>query len=99
MPQACPNVVTTPTKRPKASVFGIPGCPLLQCSAAEYWHQTVFPSQEGPFLCYARCETLTEGGQPWRSSKFACPTYRVNRRGMSSSQSSFCTSTPNTKDP
>jgi hypothetical protein len=30
---------------------------------------------------------LTKGGQPWRSSKFVCPIYPVNRRPRSSSPS------------
>jgi hypothetical protein len=44
-------------------------------------------STQGTFFGFAMlCQTVTEGGQLWRSSKFACPTYRVNRRLKSSSQ-------------
>jgi hypothetical protein len=33
-----------------------------------------------PFDLAMLCRTLTNGGQPWRSSRFACPTSRVDRR-------------------
>src|SRR5215208_4425726 len=57
----------------------------LNARQGRYRRQRVFDTGNLLWLCYA-LPNPTEGGQPWRSSKFACPTYRVNRRLKSSSQ-------------